>query len=138
MALWITQALLALVFIGTGVFKLVTPIATLAGMWPWSGECPTLVRMTGVLDLCGGIGVVLPALMRIRPRLVVLAALGCAALMVGAIGFHLSRGEAASTPFNAGMRVLALFVGWGHRVKVPINTVATTHSDGRPLPPEVK
>ena len=118
--LWVAQALLALVFIGTGVFKLVTPIATLAGMWPWAGEYPVLVRLTGILDLCGGIGIVLPALTRIRPRLTVLAALGCAALMAGAIVFHLSRGEGANTPFNVVMLVLALFVWWGRRAKTPI------------------
>lgn len=61
-ALWITQALLALLFVGTGIFKLVTPIATLAEMWAWAGEYPNLLHLTGVLDLCGGIGVVLPAL----------------------------------------------------------------------------
>lgn len=120
-ALWIAQALLALVFVGTGLFKLVTPIATLAELWPWAGEYPNLLRLTGVIDLCGGIGIVLPTLSRIRPQLTVLAALGCAALMLGAIVFHLSRGEGANTPFNVVMLALALFVFWGRRTKVPIN-----------------
>ena len=120
-ALWIAQALVALVFVGTGLFKLVTPVSTLAGLWPWAGEYPNLLRSTGVMDLGGGIGIVLPALTRIRPRLTVLAALGCVALMVGAIVFHLSRGEGANTPFNIVMLALALFVFWGRRTKVPIN-----------------
>lgn len=113
--LWTAQALLALVFIGTGVFKLATPIATLAGIWPWAGEYPALVRPTGIIDLCGGVGIVFPMLTRIRPRLTILAALGCAALMVGAIAFHLSREEGANTPFNVVMLILALFVWWGRR-----------------------
>ena len=115
--LWIAQALLAILFIGTGIFKLVTPISTLAGMWPWAGEYPNLLRFTGVFDLLGGIGVVLPALTRIRPGLTVLAALGCAALMVSAIAFHLSRGEGANTPFNFVMLALAIFVFWGRSTK---------------------
>ena len=119
-ALWIVQALLALLFVGTGIFKLVTPIATLAGIWPWAGEYPNLLRATGILDLCGGIGLVLPALTRIRPGLTILAALGCAVLMVAAIIFHLSRGEGANTPFNFVMLALSLFVFWG-RQKAPIN-----------------
>ena len=119
-ALWIAQALVALVFIGTGLFKLVTPLATLAEMWPWAGEYPNLLRLTGLIDLCGGIGVVLPALTRIRPQLTVWAALGCVALMVGAIVFHLSRGEGANTPFNFIMLALALLVFWGRRTKAPI------------------
>lgn len=116
-ALWIVQALLAILFIGTGIFKLVTPVATIAGMWPWSGEYPNLLRFTGLFDLLGGIGVVLPSLTRIKPELTVLAALGCAALMVSAIIFHLSRGEGANTPFNFVMLALALFVFWGRRTK---------------------
>jgi MYXO-CTERM domain-containing protein len=34
---------------------------------------------------------------------------------VGAIVFHLSRGEAADTPFNALLAALALVVAWGRR-----------------------
>ncbi len=119
--LWVVQTLLALVFIGTGLFKLATPIATLAQLWPWTGEHPTLVRLTGIVDLCGGLGLVLPAITRIRPRLTVLAALGCAALMIVAIAFHWLRGEASNTPFNIVMLALALFVFWGRRTQVPIN-----------------
>lgn len=129
-ALWVAQALLALVFIGTGLFKLVTPIATLAGIWPWAGEYPNLLRLTGILDLCGGIGVVSPALTRIKPGFTVPAALGCAALMVSAIGFHLSRGEGANTAFNVVMLVLALFVFWGRRAKAStIRRVSSNFTD---------
>jgi uncharacterized membrane protein YphA (DoxX/SURF4 family) len=114
--LWVAQILLALSFIGSGLFKLVTPISTLAEMWPWAGEYPNLLRFTGVLDLCGGIGVILPAFIR-KPGLIVLAALGLATLMVCAIVFHLSRGEAANTPFNFVILALALFVFWGRRMR---------------------
>ena len=116
-ALWIVQALLALLYIGTGIFKWVTPIATLADMWPWAGQYPSLVRATGAIDFLGGVGIVLPALTRIKPDLTVLAALGLAVLQVCAIVFHLLRGEAANTPFNFVMLALALFVFWGWRRK---------------------
>ena len=68
----------------------------------------------------GGIGVLVPSLTRIRPGLAVTAALGCAALQVSAIAFHVSRGEAANTPFNAVLVALALFVAWGRRSRAPI------------------
>lgn len=42
-----------------------------------------------------------------------LAAIGCAALMAGAIVFHVSRGEAANTPFNFLLGLLSLVVAWG-------------------------
>lgn len=70
--LWFVQALLALFYVGTGLFKLVTPLATLAALWSWAGEYPALLRVTGVVDLLGGLGLVLPALTRIRPGLMVL------------------------------------------------------------------
>ncbi|WP_268905908.1 DoxX family protein [Citreicoccus inhibens] len=49
-----------------------------------------------------------------------LAELGCALLQAGAIAFHLSRGEAANTPFNLFLLALSLFVSWGRRAKAPI------------------
>jgi hypothetical protein len=73
-----------------------------------------------IIDLCGGIGLVLPALTRIKPGLTWVAALGCATLQVCAIVFHVSRGEAAVTPFNFLLVGLAMFVFWGRRTKAPI------------------
>lgn len=113
--LWLVQAVLALLLIGAGIFKLITPIADLARIWPWAGENPGLVRFAGVVDALGGLGLVLPMLTRIRPGLTALAALGVALLMVCAIVFHLVRGEAANTPFNFVVLALALFVWWGRK-----------------------
>jgi uncharacterized membrane protein YphA (DoxX/SURF4 family) len=114
--LWAVQVLLFLVFAGTGLVKLLTPIPQLAAMIPWAGEVPApFLHATAVLDLLGGIGILLPAVTRVAPGLTFLAALGCAALQVGAVVFHLSRGEAADTPFNVLLAALALFVAWGRR-----------------------
>jgi hypothetical protein len=115
-SLWVVQALLAVTFIGTAVWKLATPIPQLAAMIPWAGQVsPAFLYFTAVVDAAGGVGIVLPALTRIKPGLTVLAALGCAALQVCAVVFHLSRGEGASTPFNLLLVALALFVAWGRR-----------------------
>ena len=120
--LWIVQVLLALTFAGTGVWKLTTPIPELAAKMPWMGqESPVLLYATAVCDLLGGVGIFLPSFIRIKPRLVVLAALGCAALMTAAIVFHFSRGEGMNTPFNFLMIALSLFVAWGRRSKAPIS-----------------
>jgi uncharacterized membrane protein YphA (DoxX/SURF4 family) len=119
--LWVVQALLGIVFTGTGLWKLLTPIPKLAAMFPWMGQVPeAFLYATAVIDLCGGIGIVLPSLTRIKPGLTVLAALGCVALQVSAIVFHVSRGEAANTPFNFLLVALALFVFWGRRYRAPI------------------
>ncbi|RKH20361.1 DoxX family protein [Corallococcus sp. CA047B] len=120
-SLWVVQALLGLLFVGTGFWKLLTPVSQLAAMIPWAGQVPeAFLQATAVIDLCGGLGIVLPSLTRIKPALTVLAALGCTALQLSAIVFHVSRGEAANTPFNFLLVALSLFVFWGRRYRAPI------------------
>jgi hypothetical protein len=36
--LWIVQGVLFVVFVGTAVWKVVTPLPTLAGLVPWMGQ----------------------------------------------------------------------------------------------------
>jgi len=116
--LWLVQVLLFITFTGTAVWKIVTPIPKLAALIPWAGQVPpAFMYATGVIDLCGGLGILLPTLTRIKPGLTVLAALGCAALQLCAIVFHVSRGEAANTPFNFVLVALSLFVAWGRRTQ---------------------
>lgn len=118
--LWIVQGLLFVTFAGGAVWKVMTPLPTIAGMMPWAGEVsPGFFYFTAAVDLAGGLGVLLPSLTRIKPGLTVAAAVGCVALQASAIVFHLSRGEAADTPFNFLLVALALFVAWG-RHKAPI------------------
>jgi hypothetical protein len=76
--------------------------------------------LTGILDVAGGIGVLLPAVTRIEPRLTVLAALGCTLLQIAAIIFHLSRGEAAAVPLNFVLLALSMFILWGRARRAPI------------------
>ena len=118
--LWVVQGLLFVVFTGTAVWKVATPVADLAAMIPWAGQVPrAFLYFTAVVDLAGGLGILLPSLTRIKPRLTLLAALGCAALQICAIVFHVSRGEAANTPFNFLLVALSVFVFWGRR-RAPI------------------
>lgn len=119
--LWTAQVLLFVLFGGAGLTKLFTPIPTLSGMMPWTGDySAAFVRVIGLIDLAGGVGILLPALTRIKPGLTVLAALGCTALQVCALIFHLSRGEAAVTPLNLVLLALSAFVLWGRGLKAPI------------------
>jgi hypothetical protein len=119
-SLWVAQSLIFLAFGLVGLMKVFTPIPELASMWPWTGELPApVVRILGVIDLAGGLGVLLPALTRIKPDLTVLAALGCIALQICAMVFHVSRGEVAATPVNLVLLTLVIFIFWG-RLRVPI------------------
>lgn len=115
-AVWALQWLLAVTFVGTGIWKLVTPIDALAAMIPWAGQVsPAFLFTTAAFDLLGGLGILLPTLTGILPALAPLAALGCAALQVSAIVFHVNRGEVSNTPFNVLMVALSLYVAWSRR-----------------------
>jgi DoxX-like protein len=81
---------------------------------------PGLLYATALFDILGGLGILLPSATRSKPGLTVLAALGCVALQGSAIVFHLSRGEAANTPFNFLLVALSVFVAWGRRSRAPI------------------
>ena len=68
----------------------------------------------------GAIGLILPAATKIKPTLTPLAALGLLTIMILAMAFHLSRGEAQALPINMVLGGLAAFVAWGRTKKAPI------------------
>lgn len=87
-------------FVPFGVQKLFAAPEALAAMRhsPWPVASPEVLRATGVIDALGGLGLLLPAVTRIRSHLTVLAALGCAVLQLAAVVFHRVRGEFAALP----------------------------------------
>lgn len=115
--LWIAQGLLAATFIWAGIMKL---FKTEDLPFPWAKDNINLVLITGILDLLSGLGIVLPTLLRIRPKMTIFAAYGIVALMTVASIFHISRGEAKDIGFNIFMLLIAIFVAWGRQKKTPI------------------
>lgn len=119
--LWIAQILLSLSLIWAAYLKMVQPITQLQAMWPWTGEVsPTFVKFTGVIDLLGGLGVLLPALLKFKPMLTPIAAVGIVLLMISASIFHICRGEASQIGFNLVFGAIAAFVAYGRFKLVPI------------------
>lgn len=120
-SLWVAQGLIFASFCFFGFTKLTSPITQLVGMMPWTGDVPaTFVRMMGLIDIAGGVGIFIPALTRIQPRLTVPAALGCTLLQIFAAAFHISRGEFPLLPLNAVLLALSLFILWGRARRVPV------------------
>jgi hypothetical protein len=120
-ALWTAQALLAAAFAMAGLMKTTQPIAELARMMVWPGDVPAaFVRLIGLLDLAGALGLILPAATRVRPALTALAAAALTALMATASVFHVVRGEAQMLPATLLLGALAAFVAWGRAKKAPI------------------
>lgn len=112
--LWIAQVLLASGLVFGGIMKLFEPKDELAARWPWTGEVPLLlVTFTGIVDLLGAMGLVLPGLLRIKSALVPIAAMGVVLLMICAVVFHIARGEATLTGPNVFFALLAGFIAWG-------------------------
>ncbi|PZX46841.1 DoxX family protein [Algoriphagus chordae] len=121
-ALWVAQGLISLTLIWAGFTKLFQPIELTAQMLPWALDNPGLLKFTGIIDLLGGIGIVLPAALRIQPKLTVLAAYGVIVLMIAASIFHISRGEASLIGMNIFFLALAVFVAWGRTKKAAITS----------------
>jgi uncharacterized membrane protein YphA (DoxX/SURF4 family) len=94
-ALWIIAAILAFAFIAAGGMKLAKSRSDLAasGMEWVDGFSEGQIKAVGAVELAGGLGVVLPALVDIAPVLVPIAAAGLALTMVGAAVFHIRRND---------------------------------------------
>jgi hypothetical protein len=111
--LWTAQILLALSMLSGAVMKFM-PIETISAMMPWTGQVsPMLVRLLGVIDLAGGLGLVLPGMLGYKPGLVLWASYGIITLMVCATVFHVSRGETPVIGFNIFCIILAAFIARG-------------------------
>lgn len=121
--LWVMQGLFAAMFIMAGLTKAFQPIEAMAESMPWVRDVPlTLVRFIGVSELIGGIGLVLPSLLRIKPMLSVWAATGIAIIMLLAGVLHTSRGEFSGIIVNVLFMAVLGFIAWGRTKKSPIAT----------------
>ena len=109
-ALWIVQALLAAVFLFAGGMKLILPLDQLTGPVALPGW---FLRFIGVCEVLGGLGLILPGLLRIRPRLTPLAAIGLVLIMVGAIVITLIGGQPVAALISLLVGLLAVFVAYG-------------------------
>lgn len=121
LSLWVVQVLLAAMFLMSGFMKASMPVEQLSTRLPWATTVPVgLVKFIGLSELLGGLGLLLPSLLRIKPTLTVWAALGLATIMLLAIPFHISRDETPIIGMNAVFMLLAIFIAWGRWKKAPI------------------
>ena len=107
--LWVVQGLLAALFLFAGSMKLILPIEAMAGPVSLPGW---FLRFIGVAEVAGAIGLILPWLTRIQPRLTPVAAGGLVIIMTGATVITVIGGPAATAaiPFLVG--VLAATVAY--------------------------
>ena len=116
-ALWIIQVLLALLFLFTGGMKLVLPLDQLTGPVALPGW---FTRFIGVAEVLGALGLILPSLLRIKPWLTPLAALGLIIIMIGAVAVTLAGGMIGAALLSLVVGLLAAFVAYGRWCLAPI------------------
>ena len=118
--LWALQVILGLYFIGVGVTHFIVPPGLPAPM-AWMYELPPILHyISGIAEILGGLGLILPGVTKIQPRLTPLAAAGLVLVMVGAMVFHLTRGEFTSIVSNIVLGGLSAFVAYGRWKLRPI------------------
>lgn len=117
--LWTVQLLLALLFLFAGGMKLVVPIAALTAQAPL--PLPgAFLRLIGVAETLGALGLVLPGLTGIRTRLTPLAAAGLVIIMTGATVVTLVGGGGAGALVPMAVGALAAFVADARWRRAPL------------------
>lgn len=123
--LWIIQIILALFFVALGFLHVSKQLAEIRemgdGRMAWVEDVGERnFKLIGILEILGGIGLILPQLTGILPWLTPVAALGLFLLMIGAAIFHVRRGDGMeSLMMNIVPGLMALFVAVGRLVLVP-------------------
>jgi uncharacterized membrane protein YphA (DoxX/SURF4 family) len=110
---WIVSGLLAAMFLMSGVTKVPATKASLAAnpRMGWAAPFPIeLIKVIGVAEIAGAAGLILPRALDLATWLAPTAAIGLAAIMIGAIITHARRSEFSSVAINAVLLALAVFV----------------------------
>ena len=119
--LWMFQIGLAIIFMMTGITKVMTPYQDLAEHFQWVRLCsPRVVSAVGVLEILGGLGLVIPTAFNIRPSLTLIAAFGLLLTMCGAMFVHLFLGETSWVILNIALGSMASFIIYGRLRLAPI------------------
>jgi uncharacterized membrane protein YphA (DoxX/SURF4 family) len=121
--LWIAQIVLSLGFLGFGyAHALGFERASTRPRSAWMADVGRdNLRIIGILEILGAVGLILPAATGVLPWLTPVAATALAILMVFAVVFHLRRsGESANAVFNAILGILAAAVAIGRFVVAPL------------------
>ena len=111
MIMWGIQIFLALAFGAAGTMKLVRSKAQLAANphMGWVHSIPEgRIKLLGVAEILGAIGLVVPTAIGTAPILTRVAAVCLATLMGGAAATHMMRGESAAVSTILAVLVIAV------------------------------
>ena len=133
----VMQGVLALFFLYGGLVKLVPPDSlpgAALGAWLLSPLPKPFVYFTGITEILGGLGLILPLYLRILPILTPLAAIGLLIEMIGAMIFIPFFYGFAPTAIPVVTGLLLAFVGYGCWVRLSTDSSAGRQNfrDGSP------
>lgn len=103
--LWIVNAVLAVVFLGTGTTKISRAKDALvkSGMDWADSYSDTTVKAIGAAEFLGALGLILPRGLDVLPVLTPVAAVCLTLVMAGAATVHLRRDESPALPATLGV-----------------------------------
>ncbi|MFS7873170.1 DoxX family protein [Streptomyces asiaticus] len=111
-AYWIVAGPLALFYLYGGGVKVIRSRDELRPMMAWVDTTPmAAVRVIGVIEVLGAIGLILPPLTGIAPWLALAAAIGFVILQIGATRVHLRRGD-RQVALNITLFLAAAVTSW--------------------------
>lgn len=115
--LWITQSLLGLTFLGSGIAKSTMSQEKMAatGQSGAASQPLALIRFIACCEILGALGMILPIALGIAPILTPIAAIGLAIIMVGAARIHAKLREPKAVAVNIVLLALCAFVAYGRR-----------------------
>ncbi|HEX5228655.1 MAG TPA: DoxX family protein [Bryobacteraceae bacterium] len=105
--LWIAQGVLAALFLFAGGVKLFMPADALVKQAPMFSAA--FLRFVGTCEVLGGLGLILPWLLKIQPRLTPLAASALVIIMIGATAVTVQLNGPAMALFPA---IVGLLLVW--------------------------
>lgn len=113
-ALWIVAGVFAFGYIVGGIVKQTMPHEKYAAKTGWAEDfTPGTVRFMGVVEVLGGVGLVLPGLVGVAPILVPVAASCMALYMAGAVTERVRRGEYKELVGDLVFLAAMVFIAWG-------------------------
>ncbi len=114
-ALWIVAGLVAAAFLGAGLMKITGKREQMLERMAWVADySPSQVKLIGVVEVLGALGLILPAVTGIAPILVPIAATGLVITSVLAAIMHIRRGDGVGSAVPVlVLGLLAAFVAWG-------------------------
>jgi uncharacterized membrane protein YphA (DoxX/SURF4 family) len=119
-ALWIVRVVVALVFLVIGGIKVISRTKPGKKDAEADASIPLPMRLLGVAEVLGALGLILPVATGIAPVLTIAAAVCLGIVMVGATIVHLTRKEYKSLGLPLTLFLLAAFIIIGHLVWVPL------------------